>query len=139
MERAKLQTYQAGTPVACLHVDILGPFPVSSCGNKYILIIIDQFTQWVKAFTVPDQAAETTAICSPRVAHGPGSQFLLFQAECKLLQIMKTRTKYYHPASKGQVERFNTTVLQMNWSFAVGTKSLPSRLSGPRAATSAMA
>lgn len=43
-KRAKLQSYQAGAPLDRVHLDILGPFPVSSSGNKYILVIIDQFT-----------------------------------------------------------------------------------------------
>lgn len=61
VKRAKLQSYQAGAAPDQLHLDILGPFPVSSSGNKYILIIIDQFTRWVEAFHVPNQGAETTA------------------------------------------------------------------------------
>uniref|UniRef100_A0A096LZT0 Gypsy retrotransposon integrase-like protein 1 n=1 Tax=Poecilia formosa TaxID=48698 RepID=A0A096LZT0_POEFO len=60
-KRAKLQSYQAGAPVDQLHLDILGPFPISSSGNKYILVIMDQFMRWVEAFPVPDHGAETTA------------------------------------------------------------------------------
>ena len=37
----------------------------------------------------------------------------LFQAFCKVLEIAKTRTTPYHPASNGQVEVFTRTILQM--------------------------
>lgn len=44
-KQAKLQGYQAGAPLDRLHLDIFCPFPTSSSGNKYILVIIDQFTR----------------------------------------------------------------------------------------------
>ncbi|XP_063040269.1 uncharacterized protein LOC134435312 [Engraulis encrasicolus] len=126
LKRAQLQSYQAGAPLDRLHLDILGPFPLSSSGNKYILVIIDQFTRWVEAFAVPDQGAETTAkklvyefiarFGSPLELHtdqGRNFESCLFSSVCKLLQITKTRTTPYHPASNGQVERFNRTLLQM--------------------------
>uniref|UniRef100_A0A3Q2QXS5 Integrase catalytic domain-containing protein n=1 Tax=Fundulus heteroclitus TaxID=8078 RepID=A0A3Q2QXS5_FUNHE len=125
-KKAKLQSYQAGAPMDRLHLDILGPFPISSSGNKYILVIMDQFTRWVEAFPVPDQGAETTArmlvnnflarFGAPLELHtdqGRNFESVLFKSICQLFQISKTRTTPYHPASNGQVERFNRTLLQM--------------------------
>ncbi|XP_057691272.1 uncharacterized protein LOC130915330 [Corythoichthys intestinalis] len=124
--RAKIQSYQCGAPLDRLHLDILGPFPVSNSGNRYILVIIDQFTRWVEAFPVPDQGAETTAkklvyefiarFGAPLELHtdqGRNFESALFQNVCRLLQITKTRSTPYHPSSNGQVERFNRTLLQM--------------------------
>ncbi len=101
-KRAKLQNYQAGAPMDRIHIDILGPFPVSSSGNKYVLIIIDQFTRWVEAFPVPDQGAETTAktlvyefisrFGAPLELHtdqGQNFESSLFRNVCSLLQITK--------------------------------------------------
>ena len=41
--RAPLQNYQAGHPGERVHLDMLGPFCESLQGNKYVLMIIDQF------------------------------------------------------------------------------------------------
>ncbi|KAL6486140.1 hypothetical protein MHYP_G00055320 [Metynnis hypsauchen] len=124
--RAPLQRYQAGAPRDRLHLDVVGPFPISTSGNKYILVIIDQFTRWVEAYAMPDQTAESTAqrlvfefvarFSPPLEIHtdqGRNFESDLFTHLCHLLRVTKTRTTPYHPSSNGQAERFNRTLLQM--------------------------
>ena len=109
--------YHAGYLMERVHIDLLGPFTESSRGNKYILVMVDQFSKWLECGAVPDQHAETVAWkflthfvvtfgCPLEVHSDQGKQFdgNLFKAFCDLLQITKTRTTPYHPASNGQVE-----------------------------------
>ena len=42
-------------------VDIVGPFPVDSSGNKYVLVVVDHFTKQGEAFPIPNQEAVTVA------------------------------------------------------------------------------
>jgi len=42
-------------------MDILGPFPASYKGNKYLLVISDCFTKWVEAFPLKNFKARTIA------------------------------------------------------------------------------
>lgn len=124
--RAPLGTYIVGAPLERIALDILGPLPKTTRGNKYILVISDYFTRWVEAFSMPDQETGTVAkilveefICRyglPKELHSDqGRQFeaKVFQDICKLLAINKTRTTSYHPQSDGLVERFNRTLLGM--------------------------
>ena len=41
--------------------DITGPFPTTSRGNKYILVVTDTFSKWSEAYPIPDQTAPTCA------------------------------------------------------------------------------
>ena len=44
-----------------IHVDYLGPLPLTRRENEHIIIFVDRFTKWVEARTVPDNTAVTTA------------------------------------------------------------------------------
>ena len=124
--RASLGVFHAGGPLERVHIDFLGPFPVSQKGNRYLLLAVDQFTKWVECFPLPDQTAERAArtlvneffcrLGCPQLLHsdqGPTFESALFQGLCSALSIVKTRTTPYHPSSNGQVERMNANILQM--------------------------
>jgi hypothetical protein len=42
-------------------MDIMGPYPTTSRGKKYLLIFIDHLTKYVEALPIPDHTAETCA------------------------------------------------------------------------------
>ena len=128
--RAGQRLYHAGYPMERVHIDILGPFHVSSKGNRYILVMVDQFTKWVELAAIPEQNAQMTVKsfvdrfvstfgCPLEIHSDQGRNFEsnLFQAFCKLLEITKTRTTPYRPCSNGQCEVYNRVILQIIRSF----------------------
>ena len=120
---APLGTLQTTGPFEILSWDIMGPLPISSQGNKYILVVTDIFTKWVEAFALKDTTANTLAtvllnevICrygAPCTLHSDQGANLcsnVIHCLCQLLGISTTRTSAYHPEGNGQVERFNRTL-----------------------------
>ena len=59
--RQELGDYQAGARLERVHLDLLGPFQESNQGNKYILMVVDQFSKWVSCIPLRDQTAATVA------------------------------------------------------------------------------
>ena len=131
--RTALRSFHAGYPMERVHLDVLGPFTISACGNKYILMMVDQFTKWVECAAIPEQSAETVAVkfishfVSPlgfptEIHTDQGRNFdgQLFRAFCERFDIAKTRTTPYHPSSNGQVERYNRVLLPMIRSYIEG-------------------
>ena len=118
LSKAPLQSYIAGVPIDRNQIDLLGPLPESTSRNKYVLVIIDQFSKWVQAYALPHQGSELVAEklvkefiavfgVSLELHSDQGSSFQseLFKELCRLLQISQTKATSYHPASNGQVER----------------------------------
>lgn len=98
--------------------------PVTSKGNRYVLIVEDYFTKFVNLYGLPNQTAQSVAQCLFEdyvLIHGipenlysdHGRQFEseIVQRQCQLLGITKTRTAPYNPKSDGMVERLNRTLI----------------------------
>ncbi|ROT77825.1 hypothetical protein C7M84_003484 [Penaeus vannamei] len=122
--RAPLQLYQVGAPLERVAVDIVGPFPVTTQGNRFICVVMDYFTKWPEAYALPDHEAETVAEalvnnfitrfgvpCELHSDQGREFESMVFQECCRLLGIKKTRTTALRPQSDGLVERFNRTLI----------------------------
>ncbi|XP_061093063.1 uncharacterized protein LOC133125281 [Conger conger] len=121
----QLQQFPTGCPMERVGIDVLGPFPRSEKGNRYILTAMDYFTKWPEAYCLPDQEAETivdalvegmfSRLGVPEVIHtdqGRNFESRVFAAMCEKLGSHKTRTTPLHPQSDGLVERFNRTLGQ---------------------------
>ena len=122
--KGNMAQYHAGSPMERVHLDFLGPLPVTKQKNEYILMIVDQFTKWVECIPLPNQTAEETARaavneffsrfgCPLQIFTDRGTNFesQLFTQLCECLKIHKARTTPFHPSSNGQVERFNRTLM----------------------------
>ena len=131
--RAPLQNFQAGSPGDRVHLDILGPFKESESQNKYVLMIIDQFSRWLEIVPLPNQEAETIANAFfetyvvrfgvPFMVHtdqGRNFESKMFKSFCVLMEMSKTRTTPYRPSSNGQVERYNQLVLNFLRCYLAG-------------------
>ena len=131
--RAPLGEMLVGAPLDRLASNILGPFPESAKGNKYILAMTDYFTKWVEIYAIPDQSAITCAEvildefigqygCPYNIHSDQGRNYenTVFTELCRLLEIQKTQTSPYNPHCNGQVERFNQTLVSMIKSFLKG-------------------
>ncbi|KMQ92146.1 integrase core domain protein [Lasius niger] len=122
--KSPLQIYNVGAPFERLQMDIFGPLPTTTSGNRCLLVIIDCFTKWVEAFPLKNIKARMVAevfvrqiISRHRVSlkvhadQGKNFESKLFAELMNLFGIRKTRTTALHPQSDGQVERQHQTII----------------------------
>ncbi len=99
--RAPLQQHLVGLPMERVAMDITGPFPVTTNGNRYILVIGDYFGKWFEAYPISDERAQTVAdrfinefVCRygvPKTLHtDQGGNFMsrLMAEACRILGVM---------------------------------------------------
>ena len=123
--KAPMKTYVSGTPNERVQIDILGPFVESYQSNKYIIVLTDCFTKWASAYAVPRATAIevadaildwTSQFGVMKILHsdqGRQMESAIVKEVCQRFGIHKTRTTSYYPASDGQMERMNRTLIDM--------------------------
>ena len=112
-------------PFEKMATDIVGPFPRSKLGFKYLLTTICLASKYPDVIPIRDMSAASVAeglveIFSrtgiPRVLlSDQGTQFVssLLKALCDRLGVAKITTSTYHPQSNGCLERLHGTLVPM--------------------------
>ena len=107
-------------PFEMVAMDIVGPLPITSNGNRYILTIMDYFTRYVHAIPLKRITAGTVAKAiidnwilkygtPDAILSDNGTQFKNRVLE-KIYQILNIKQKFatpYHPQTNGMIERFH--------------------------------
>jgi IS30 family transposase len=121
--RMPLQVIERKGPFVTWGMDFVGPLPISSNGNQYLVTAIDYCTGW--AYAVPLKA-RTGLVAAKLVKeiienHGfphsittdNGTEFKskVFQEFLSGNHIIHSRISPYHPQSNGLVERFHSTLI----------------------------
>ena len=117
-----------------ISADYVGPIaPVSARGNRYILVVMDNFSNLIWLVPTPDETAKTTAEALLKIflANGfpdsflsdRGSNFLSSTVSelLKLLKIHQVATSAYHPATDGKNEVSHRLLLAQIRSFLAQT------------------
>ena len=107
-------------PFQIIATDIIGPYPESESGNKYVLSIVCLHSGWPEAFAIPSKEAEIIAeilldeiiprhFCPNMILTDQGREFCnqIMKYVTSKLCIHKIRTTPYHPEGKGRVEGLN--------------------------------
>ena len=110
------------SPMQMVSLDLCGPFPTSSLGNRYVLNIICHLTGWAESYCIPDKTNESVwRMFSNHFipAHGipevvlsdNGREFTAkaFTNYLGSLGIDHRRTTPQNPRCDGRIERFNRT------------------------------
>jgi transposase InsO family protein len=132
--RAPLKPIVCSNVFEMVSIDVAGPLATTKAGNRFIIIVVDNFSKYIEAIAVPDFTAETTAnfivnkvFCKYGVINSIHSdQGVNFESElikevCMLLKIKKIKSISYHPQSNGQVERAIQTIKAMIFVLCRGT------------------
>jgi hypothetical protein len=140
-----LTIFPPDRPLEFIAMDILGPLPQTARGNRFVLCIGDRFTKLAVAVPLPDQTASSVAYAfvdrwiayygiPVTVLTDNGAAFAskFFRVLTNILQVKQVFTSAYRPATNGQIERWNATLVdalvhlatERDWDLHLGTACL---------------
>ena len=105
--------------------DFLGPLPLTTNGNRYVLVLTDFLTRYSVFYALPDRSTDTVirtfktffntydcpeVLISDNAAEFSGS---MCKEMCRAYGVRKLEVTPYHPASNGLVERINSRIVRM--------------------------
>jgi hypothetical protein len=112
-------------PFYQIGIDFVGPLPITSSGNKHIIVAVDYFTKWPEAKAVPEATAEQVALfiyeyiicrhgCPTKILSDRGTHFnnQMIKDLMDKFKIKHLLSTPYHPQTNGLVERFNRTLCE---------------------------
>src|ERR1041384_865811 len=123
VRKVMLVPLEVKEPFHRIGIDIKGPLPITSKGNRYIIVAMDYFTKWPEARAIPDIKADTVAqfiyeeiICRhgvpKEILSDRGTSFVnqVIKKLCENYQTKHRLTSPFQPQTNGMVERFNRTL-----------------------------
>ena len=117
--------YQIDPIFHCWHIDILGGLPVTKNKNKYILLMIESFSSWCEAVSLPSQNATLIAEAvfthiyarwsTPKILISDNAQSFnstVLKILCQTFKVRQPKISAYKPSSNSKVEVQNSHLLE---------------------------
>ena len=104
-------------------MDLFGPLKTSQSKKKYIMVVTDAFTKYVKLIAIPDKQAKkvssamfTKWLCRhglpDHIVSNGGKKWFNEIVNKMMMMVKNTATSPYHPQTNIQVKVCNKTVAQ---------------------------
>ena len=125
-KQGQLQCALACDVMQKVHIDLVGPFPLSRRGYRYLLTVICSFTKYLICVPIRDKLSLTVTNALMKnvylvyglpevLVHDQGGEFFsdVMQQLAKLLEIQPSKITSHRPNANGVVERVHSTLHRM--------------------------
>ena len=131
----KVPLIKATQPFERINIDFKGPLPTNN-GNKYFLMVVDEYSRFPFVFPCPDVSTNTVIKCltslfslvgMPAYVHSDrGASFMSRELREFLSSkgVASSRTTSYNPEGNGQAERCNGVIWKA-FTMSLKSKNLP--------------